>query len=93
VIEHHRDLRHRPADIDEAKKEKVQKHFAPRRYSIAWGRVVLIVHGSTQAAVPLPVRRRSSRGFELLSRKQKPGWHRSKVPLAKAKLAIEGIQP
>jgi hypothetical protein len=50
VIEHHRDLRYRPADVDEAKEEKIQEHFAPRRHSIAWGCVVLIVHGSTQGS-------------------------------------------
>ena len=35
VVEHHGDLRHRPADVDEAKEEKIKKHFPPRRHSIA----------------------------------------------------------
>jgi hypothetical protein len=34
VIEHHRDLRYRSADVDEAKEEKIQKHFAPGRHLI-----------------------------------------------------------
>jgi hypothetical protein len=29
VIEHHRDLRDRAADINETEKEKVEKHLAP----------------------------------------------------------------
>jgi hypothetical protein len=29
VIEHHCDLRDRPPDVDEAEKEKIEKHFAP----------------------------------------------------------------
>jgi hypothetical protein len=29
VIEHHRDLRYGPADVDETKEEKIEKHFAP----------------------------------------------------------------
>jgi hypothetical protein len=52
----------------------------------------LIVHAQRKAAVPLPFRGRSSLGFELLSRKQKCGWHHIKVPVAEGKLAIEGIQ-
>lgn len=32
VIEHHRDLRNRTADVDEAEEEKIKKHFAPRRH-------------------------------------------------------------
>ena len=31
MIEHHRNLRHRATDVDEAKEEKIEKHFAPRR--------------------------------------------------------------
>jgi len=29
VVIHHRDLRNRSTNIDEAEKKKVQKHFAP----------------------------------------------------------------
>jgi hypothetical protein len=32
VIEHHRDLRHWPADVDEAEEQKIEKYFAPRRH-------------------------------------------------------------
>ena len=35
VIEHHRDLRDRPPDIDETEEEKIEKYFAPRWYLIA----------------------------------------------------------
>ena len=47
VIAHNRDLRHRSADVDEAKEEEIQKHFAPRRHSIGGLRGILTGHGLT----------------------------------------------
>jgi hypothetical protein len=41
VIEHHRDLRDRPANVDETQKEKVEKHFAPRRHLMVCVGIVL----------------------------------------------------
>ena len=32
VIEHHGDLRHGAADVNETEKEEIKKHFAPRRH-------------------------------------------------------------
>src|SRR5213592_2796942 len=44
VAEHHRDLRDRTADVDETEKEKIEKHFAPRRHlTVCVGLVLLIV--------------------------------------------------
>ena len=42
VIEHHGDLRHWTADIDETEKEKIKKHFAPRRHLMIRGTIVLL---------------------------------------------------
>ena len=44
VIEHHCDLRDRPADVNETEKEKIEKYLAPRRHlMICVGLVLTIV--------------------------------------------------
>ena len=43
VIEHHRDLRDRSADIDEAEKEKIEKHFPPRGHLIVRVGITLLI--------------------------------------------------
>jgi hypothetical protein len=43
VIEHHRDLRDRPADVDETEKKKIEKHFAPRRHLMVCVGIVLLI--------------------------------------------------
>jgi len=43
VIEHHRDLRHRAADVHEAKEEKIEKHFAPRRHPVLCVAIVRLI--------------------------------------------------
>ena len=91
VIEHHRDLRHRAADVDEAKEEKIQKHFAPRRHLIARGCVVLIVHGSTQGSCTAALWSSIFARFRVIVAKTKTvAGIACKVPLAEAKLVIGG---
>ena len=92
VIEHHRDLRHRAADVDEAKEEKIEKHFAPRRHSIVWGRVVLIVHGSTQGSCAAALWSSIFARFRVIVAKTKNVAGITLSSARRRKLAIEGIQ-
>ena len=92
VIEHHRDLRHRPADVDEAKEEEIEKHFAPRRHLIAWGRVVLIVHGSTQGSFAAALWSSIFARFRVIVAKTKNVAGITLSSVRRRKLAIEGIQ-
>ena len=50
VIEHHRDLRDRPADVHEPQKKEVKKDFAPRRHGVAavvlFGMIRFVSHNS-----------------------------------------------
>jgi hypothetical protein len=79
VIEHHRDLRHWSSDVDEAKEKKIEKHFAPRRHSITRGRVVLIVHGSTQSSCAAACSSSIFARFGVIVAKTKQGgWHQIK---------------
>jgi hypothetical protein len=43
VIKHHRDLRDWSADVDEAEKQKIEKHFAPRRHLMVCVGIVLLI--------------------------------------------------
>jgi hypothetical protein len=43
VIEHHRDLRDGAADVNETEKEKVKKHFVPRRHLVVRVGLVLLI--------------------------------------------------
>ena len=43
VIEHHCDLRDRPADVNETEKEKIEKYLAPRRHLIVCRGIVSLL--------------------------------------------------
>ena len=44
VIEHHRDLRYGPADVDETEEKKIEKYLTPRRYVVAPVALLDLVH-------------------------------------------------